>query len=65
MYSHNDWLSAEVDVLKLYDELPNGQRILVTDKQFNHLDYLWGLDVVNIVYNKVFSLMNSIDQTQK
>lgn len=57
-YSHNDWLSAEVDVLKLYKELENPiGRFLVPDRQFNHLDYMWGLDVDTLVYNAVFSLM--------
>lgn len=59
-YSHNDWLAAEVDVLKLYNKLPNTiGRFLVTDKKFNHLDYLWALDADTAVYNKVFSLMNN------
>lgn len=57
-YSHNDWLAAEVDVLRLYDELPNTiGRFLASDKYFNHLDYLWGNEVDILVYDKVFSLM--------
>lgn len=60
LYSHNDWLAAEVDVLRLNDELGNSiGHFLVTDKSFNHLDYMWGIDVVEIVYNKVFSLMHN------
>lgn len=60
LYSHNDWLAAEVDVLKLYNELGNPiGRFLVSDAQFNHLDYLWGRDVDTLVYNKVFGLMTN------
>ncbi|GLV35378.1 Lipase 4 [Carabus blaptoides fortunei] len=58
MYSHNDWLAAEDDVLTLYGELANKiGRFLVSDSQFNHLDYLWGRDADTLVYYKVFSLM--------
>lgn len=57
-YSHNDWLAAETDVLKLYKYLGNPiGRFLVTDRQFNHLDYMWAKDVDTLVYNAVFSLM--------
>ncbi|GLV35375.1 Lipase 4 [Carabus blaptoides fortunei] len=58
-YSRNDWLSAQVDVLKLYGELSNPiGRFVVTDGLFNHLDYMWGKDADTIVYNKIFALMN-------
>jgi len=57
-YSHNDWLAAETDVLRLYDKLPNVLgKFLVADDKWNHLDYLWGIDVDVLVYNKVLSLM--------
>jgi len=57
-YSHNDWLAAEKDVLRLYDKLPNCLgKFLVADDKWNHLDYLWGIDVDTLVYNKVVSLM--------
>lgn len=57
-YSHNDWLSAETDVRRLYDELGNAQaKLLNTDEKFNHLDYVFGIDADTLVYDKVFSAM--------
>ncbi|XP_017772755.1 PREDICTED: lipase 3-like [Nicrophorus vespilloides] len=60
-YSRNDWLSAEVDVNRLYTELGNSQaKMLVADPKWNHLDYMWGIDAPHLVYNKVISLMEQL-----
>lgn len=59
LWSHNDWLSAESDVLKLCSGLGNAcaGRFVVSDNDFNHLDYLFGIHAPEYVYNKVISLM--------
>ncbi|KAF2901552.1 hypothetical protein ILUMI_04630 [Ignelater luminosus] len=57
-YSKNDWVSAETDVLKLAGELSNVQeKILVKDGQFNHVDYLFGIDAREYVYDDVIIRM--------
>ncbi|XP_071452982.1 lipase 3-like [Hetaerina americana] len=57
-YSGNDWLSGKDNVIQLYEQLGNAKgRFLVTDKDFNHLDYLWAIDAKELVYDKIMSLM--------
>lgn len=57
-YSRNDWMSSYKDVTKLVKEVPNLKgKFLVTDKKFNHLDYIFGIDAAKIVYSRVISLM--------
>ncbi|XP_017770539.1 PREDICTED: lipase 3-like [Nicrophorus vespilloides] len=59
--SKNDWMSAEVDVNRLYNELPNVQgKFLVTDPKWNHLDFIWGIQAPELLYNKVISLMSDL-----
>lgn len=58
LYSNNDWLSHQTDVLKLYSELGNVQgKFLISDDNFNHLDYMFAIDAPKLVYNKIISLM--------
>lgn len=58
LYSHNDWLSGETDVQKLFNLLPNAKgRFLVSDESFNHLDYMYGIKAPDYVYSKLISLM--------
>ncbi|CAG9766592.1 unnamed protein product [Ceutorhynchus assimilis] len=58
IYSKNDWLSSEKDVLRLCDAMKVGckGKILMSDFEFNHLDYMFGIDAPKLVYNKVISL---------
>lgn len=53
-WSKNDWLSNEKDVKRLAKRLPNSEEILINNPKWTHLDYLWGIDVVPIVYDIVF-----------
>ncbi|GJQ87658.1 hypothetical protein Trydic_g17477 [Trypoxylus dichotomus] len=55
-YSQNDWLSSVVDVHQLASELPNVVEYhLVSDKRFNHLDYLFAIDCKELLYNRLLS----------
>ncbi|GJQ87640.1 hypothetical protein Trydic_g17465 [Trypoxylus dichotomus] len=57
-YSANDWLAAVVDVHQFANQLPNlALRYLVPDPQFNHLDYLFAIDVRELCYNRALALM--------
>lgn len=58
IYSKNDWLSAETDVNKLCSKMGDSckGKILMSDFEFNHLDYMFGIDAPTLVYNKVISL---------
>ncbi|GJQ87639.1 hypothetical protein Trydic_g17464 [Trypoxylus dichotomus] len=57
-YSTNDWLAAVVDVHQFADQLPNlSLQYLVPDARFNHLDYLFAIDVRELCYNRVLELM--------
>lgn len=58
LYSTNDWLSHQTDVLKLYKQLGNAKgKFLISDSNFNHLDYMYAIDAPKLVYNKIISLM--------
>ncbi|KAJ6645640.1 Lipase 3, partial [Pseudolycoriella hygida] len=58
-YSTNDWLSDPRDVRELHDKMTGGRPTLikVADPGFNHLDYIWGIDVKALVYDKVVQIM--------
>ncbi|KAF2894642.1 hypothetical protein ILUMI_11540 [Ignelater luminosus] len=57
-YSRNDWLSHERDVDQLAKELGNlAGKFLSIDKKFNHVDYLFGIDARDQLYNRVIGLM--------
>ncbi|XP_063930038.1 lipase 1-like [Zophobas morio] len=57
-YSHNDWMAAEVDVVRLCEEMGDScNKFLVSEDSFNHLDYLIGMRAPELVYAKVISLM--------
>ncbi|XP_066601284.1 lipase 3-like [Prorops nasuta] len=57
-YSSNDWLANVLDVDKLYRQLgkPYG-KFLVPHNKFNHLDFLWGNNVRELVYDKLVNLL--------
>ncbi|XP_031341659.1 lipase 3-like isoform X2 [Photinus pyralis] len=57
-YSRNDWLSHEIDVIRLSEELGNlKDKFIIIDDKFNHLDYLYGIDVYELLYKRVIALM--------
>lgn len=59
-YASNDWLAAVEDVMRLKNELPNlVDAKLVSLQRFNHLDFIWARDVVELLYNDVIEEINS------
>ncbi|XP_037904465.1 lipase 3-like [Hermetia illucens] len=51
-YSNNDWLAAVKDVQILASKLQNVvYNKIVPDLTFNHFDFLWGLNVREMVYD--------------
>lgn len=57
-YSTNDWLAAVEDVEELHQALPNViGSFLVPDRNFNHLDFSWAIDVERLLYRRMFGIM--------
>jgi len=60
-WSDNDWLANPKDVEKLKEKLGN----LVADheipyEKFNHLDYMWAIDVVDLLYKPMLEVMDKL-----
>lgn len=61
-YSLNDWLVEPVDIYKLRDNLPNViAEVEVSDRHFNHFDFVWAIDVKKLLYNKMVAIMKSVE----
>lgn len=57
-WSQNDWLADPADVLSLVTRLPNiFDDYEVPFEQWNHLDYLWGIDAKEYVYDHLMENM--------
>eukprot|EP00095_Tigriopus_kingsejongensis_P005003 maker-scaffold139_size317827-snap-gene-0.14 protein:Tk05003 transcript:maker-scaffold139_size317827-snap-gene-0.14-mRNA-1 annotation:"lipase 3" len=57
-WSQNDWLAQPSDVLSLISKLPNiFDNYEVPYENWNHLDYLWGIDAPTLVYTQLISNM--------
>lgn len=61
-YSQNDWLSTVADVERLFPRLPNLiKSYLVPHEKFNHIDFLWGTDAHQLLYQEIMITMNSTE----
>lgn len=59
-YAENDWLVTAKDIPMLIDRLPNiVKTYLVPHKEFNHVDFLWGMDVSILVYEEILKTIKS------
>lgn len=57
-YAQNDWLGDVKDTHRLINELPNVAHLyLVPHKQFNHIDFLWGIDAPTLLFNELARIM--------
>uniref|UniRef100_W8C916 Lipase 1 n=1 Tax=Ceratitis capitata TaxID=7213 RepID=W8C916_CERCA len=64
-YSQNDWLATPPDVEQLHLQLPNViGKFLVSYPNFNHLDFVWGVDAHNLLYNRVLRLMSLVERKE-
>ncbi|XP_014258371.1 lipase 3-like [Cimex lectularius] len=57
-YSENDWLAGVDDVEKLFKSLPNVRKYEVPYAYFNHLDFLWAIDVKPLLYDLVIKTLD-------
>ncbi|XP_055716027.1 lipase 3-like [Phlebotomus papatasi] len=64
IYATNDWLAGPQDVELLYRKLPNPIGMFkVPFEDFNHLDFMWGLDVKRLVYINLMEMMEKYRST--
>lgn len=59
IYSLNDALAAEVDVLRLCKSIGTSckEKFIIADHTFNHLDFMYGIRVRELVYDKLLEFM--------
>ncbi|EDW64196.1 lipase 3 isoform X1 [Drosophila virilis] len=61
-YSQNDWLAQPTDVEALRRRLPNVvSHYLVDYPEFNHLDFIWGVDARELLWDRMLQNMRSHD----
>uniref|UniRef100_A0A1B0A015 AB hydrolase-1 domain-containing protein n=1 Tax=Glossina pallidipes TaxID=7398 RepID=A0A1B0A015_GLOPL len=61
-YSMNDMLVSTTGVDRLARELPQViDKYLVPMEQFNHLDFLWAIDVKTLVYNRLIRNLRRVE----
>ncbi|XP_048240638.1 lysosomal acid lipase/cholesteryl ester hydrolase-like [Haliotis rufescens] len=59
-YSENDWLADVQDVKLLMSKLTRGQlQGSFYIPKWNHLDFIWGVDAVNVVYKKIIDIIKT------
>lgn len=58
-YSDDDWLAHPIDVDVLYNRLNNCVDIHKVRSPFNHLDFLFAKDFVELIYQRVEKLLDS------
>ncbi|XP_060665937.1 lipase 3-like isoform X1 [Drosophila nasuta] len=64
-YGENDWLAQPSDVEALSLHLPNVvSQHLVNYPKFNHLDFIWGVDARELLWDRMLRNMKSIDREQ-
>lgn len=62
-YADNDYVSAPEDVLRLRQALPNVVALNhVADPTFNHVDYIWGVEAPQLVYDHVMLVMRIFER---
>lgn len=65
-YSDKDWVAVLKDIQRLKAELPNVVKdYLVTEKKFNHLDLLYGVDAPRLIFEEIITTIKSFDSPSK
>lgn len=60
-YGDNDWLADPKDVRWLSKQLPNVvEKFVVAD--YNHLDFVWGLNAREEIYDKIVSMVKESEE---
>jgi lysosomal acid lipase/cholesteryl ester hydrolase len=61
-HSTNDWMATPEDVALLHAELPNvALKYLVSMPEFNHMDFVWAINVRSLLYNRVIQSMREAE----
>lgn len=60
-YSDNDYLSAVEDVEYLATLLPCVELYRIPYKDWNHYDFLWSVNVKEVINNRIIDKMHSYD----
>ncbi|XP_037912093.1 lipase 3-like isoform X3 [Hermetia illucens] len=59
-YAQNDWLAGPKDVQKVYKHLQQSSQLFkVPYDNFNHVDFLWGIDAPKLVYSTLVKIMQN------
>ncbi|XP_037903760.1 lipase 1-like [Hermetia illucens] len=65
-HATNDWLAPSYDVNQLFEDLGNPRgKYLVPYPEFNHFDFIWGIDSRVLVHNKIVSVLKELEQEEK
>lgn len=58
IWAQNDWLADPEDIVYLASELPNlVLNIKMPLPDFNHMDFIWGIDADKLVYKRILKYM--------
>lgn len=61
-HGFNDWMATPTDVALLNLGLPNVVRKQqISQLAFNHMDFVWAMNVRNLLYNDVIAQMKSME----
>lgn len=61
-HSTNDWLAGPEDVELLYNDLPNVVlKYLVPLAEFNHLDFVWAINMRTLLYARMIDHMREME----
>lgn len=65
-YSSNDLLCHPVDVEAMYKDLGNPKgKYLIPMEEFNHMDFLWAMNVRKLVYARMLRVLGKITDHKK
>lgn len=66
VYADQDTLATTEDVRRLSETLPNVMVVhRVNDDTFNHIDFIWGTDAKELVYDYVLDWMKMEEKRQQ
>ncbi|XP_044749500.1 lipase 3-like [Coccinella septempunctata] len=66
MYSYNDFLASPIDVVRMSKKLVNlAGMYSIPLKKFNHVDFLFGKDAFEVVYQPLIKVLKNYTQTEE